>query len=67
MRRARFNLEDQVGGLIDHGSRRERRREAPEQPESEPVDPGRYGLTVQATVAIRAARASDEHTRRRVA
>jgi hypothetical protein len=63
MRRARYNLEEQVGGLIDHEDRPARRHEVP------PVadEPQRYGLTARATLAIRAARASGERTHRRVA
>jgi hypothetical protein len=67
MRRERFNLEEQVGGLIDHGGRRERRHEAPSAPAPEAEAPRHYGLTKRATLAIRAARASGERTHRRVA
>jgi hypothetical protein len=65
MRSARFNLEDQVGGLIDHGDRRVRRREAPSS--SEPVEPEGYDLAPQPQVAIRATRASGADADRRVA
>jgi hypothetical protein len=67
MRSARCNLEDQVGGLIDHGDRRVRRREARPASSSELVEPERYDLAPQAQVAIRAARASSEPAQRRVA
>ena len=67
MRRERFNLEEQVGGLIDHGGRRERRREAPKAPAPESEAPQRYGLTKRATLAIRASRASGQPAHRRVA
>ena len=67
MRRERSNVEEQVGGLIDHRERRARRREAPQVSESELVEPQRYGLTPQATVAIRAERASSAPAHRRVA
>jgi hypothetical protein len=67
MRRERSSLEDQVGGLIDHGGRRSRRRDAQQASASDPVEPERYDLTGKATVAIRAARASGEPAHRRVA
>ena len=58
MRGERFNLEDQVGGLIDGGSRRVRRRRTAE-PIAAPADPQRYEIHAPARPAIRAARASD--------
>lgn len=64
MRGDQFDLEDQVGGLIDHSSRRARRRKAPEAP---PPEPARYELTARTELAIRAARASDGHSGRQVA
>ena len=67
MRRERFNLEEQVGGLVDHSDRRERRREAPQAPATDTAASERYGLTRRATLAIRAARASGEPAHRRVA
>ena len=63
----RFDLEDQVGGLIDHVRRRARRRPAAEPIASEPADVQHHDVTAKAEVTIRAARASDELTHRRVA
>ena len=67
MQRARHSLEEQVGGLIDHGGRRRRRRDAAPPVATEAEEPQRYGLTARATLAIRAARASDRPAERRVA
>jgi hypothetical protein len=64
MRRERFNLEEQVGGLVDHGSRWHRRRSSPVAPTPEPVEPERYPLTPRGTLAIRASRAAGEPSRR---
>ncbi len=61
MSRARSNLEDQVGGLLDHDPSRSRRRA------SAPVlaaEPERYPLTARSAVTIRAARAADAPERR---
>jgi hypothetical protein len=66
MHRARHNLEEQVGGLIDHDDRRRRRRTSPPLPSDEEA-PQRYGLTARTTPAIRATRASDGTAERRVA
>jgi hypothetical protein len=66
MHRARHNLEEQVGGLIDHDDRRRRRRTGPPLPSGEEV-PARYGLTARATPTVRATRASDGTAERRVA
>jgi hypothetical protein len=64
MRRERYNLEDQVGGLIDAGGRRSRRRGSAPIQRPEPAEPERYPLTQQATLAIRAARVSAEPAHR---
>jgi hypothetical protein len=63
----RFNIEDQVGGLIDHDDRPARRRVARRAPASEPVEPQRYQLTARAKPRIHADRASDASADRRVA
>lgn len=65
--REHVNIEDQVGGLIDHHDRQARRRSARRVPESEPVEPERYELTARAKPRIRAERASDAPAHRRVA
>ena len=63
MRRARHNLEEQVGGLIDHNDRRVRRPATA----SDLGELERYHLTTAAPVQIRAVRASSETSHRRVA
>ncbi len=67
MQRARFTLEEQVGGLIDHDEDAPRRRAASPHPAIDVEEPQRYGLTARATLAIRAARATDAPAQRRVA
>ena len=67
MRATRFNLEDQVGGLIDRHESRPRRRDVAPPAPTEPAEPERYPLTKRATLAIRASRASGDGSRRRVA
>lgn len=64
MHRERPNLEDQVGGLIDHDSRRARRRRPsrPDAPDAAEA-PG-YDLYADAKPVIHADRASDDHRRR---
>lgn len=66
MRGERFNLEDQVGGLIDHPTRRSRRRR-PEASAPEPAEEERYHLRPQAAATVRAGRASDPRRHRDVA
>lgn len=70
----RFNIEDQVGGLIDHDrpSRRRGTRRAPAAPleAREPLEtpePERYQLTARPRPRIHAERASDAAGDRRVA
>ncbi len=67
MRGARFNLEDQVGGLVDHHDARRRRRDPARVLPPEPAEPERYPLTKRGSLAIRAARASGDGARRDVA
>ena len=67
MRGARFNLEDQVGGLVDHHDARPRRRDTTPAPPPGPAEPERYPLTKQGSLAIRAARASEDGAQRDVA
>jgi hypothetical protein len=67
MRRERYNLEEQVGGLIDHGERRVRRHEPAPAAVSDPVEPERYTLTTSGPVSIRAVRAASAPAHRRVA
>ena len=67
MRGARFNLEDQVGGLVDHHDAPRRRRETARALPPEPAEPERYPLTKHGSLAIRAARASGDGAQRDVA
>jgi hypothetical protein len=59
MRGDRFNLEDQVGGLIDHSTRRSRRRRQERDTTPEPVDELRYSLYASDTATVRASRADE--------
>ncbi len=67
MRRERFNLEEQVGGLVDPGGHRYRlHKETPATP-PEPVWPKPVVGSSRTRPAIRAARATAAPRHRRVA
>jgi hypothetical protein len=59
MRSARFNLEDQVGGLIDHTTRRSRRRRTERGLALESADEERYELHATEAATVRASRADE--------
>ena len=59
MRGDRFNLEDQVGGLIDHTTRRSRRRRQERAVAPERADEQRYSLYARDTATVRASRADE--------